>query len=1319
MSGLRNVADVYPLTPAQAGILYHHLADPGSQLYHEQVRFDLIGPADLDRLHEAWRRVVERHAALRSSLLWDGVDEPLQLVRDRVELPWEVLDLRSLDPAAAAAELDRVAARHRDEGLDLRRAPPMRLCVAPLDGLTTHVIWDFHHVLVDGWSAALVVDEVIDVDEQLRTGARTSSETAPPFRDYISWLQGRDQAVSAAFWRDRLGTLERPCRLPVGRPVSDTAYSAGRAEMTLSDGTTAALKRVAREERVTLNTIVQTAWAVLLARYTDRDDVVFGVTTSGRPADLPDVERIVGMFLNVVPMRIPVRDELPVRRFVREVMAEQLAIGEHEHSSLVDMQRASGVASGQQLFDTVLIYENYPVGAAHDGRTLQIANHRVTERTSFPIALMVGPGERIEILSLYNAERFDRATIERMLHHLAQLLDAIASNPDDRVGDLDLISDTERQQLIDEWNATDAAYPHATVAELFERQVSETPTALAVIDGERRTTFAELHRHGAVIADRLAAAGVRPGDPVGVAVPRSVDMVAAVVGVLLAGGVYVPLDPEYPLDRLRLIAEDARLGAIVGEAGSDGQPLVSGAVTVPATMSAATEVEDRAPLPALPSPSGAPLFITFTSGSTGRPKGVPVPQRGVLNRLQWQWDVFPHDVGEVGACKTTLNFVDHVFEIWGNLLRGHPIAVISEDDVRNPRRFVDLLGANGVRRMTIVPSHLRVLLDSVPDLATRLPHLTFWAASGEPTSEALAERFRSALPDAVLLNFYGMSEATVDATWFDDRWGIGATGLPIGRPIANMRVHVLDRAGRLKPVGVPGEIHVGGIGLTSGYLHRPDLTAERFVDDPFRPGERLYRTGDVGRWLACGQLEYLGRIDDQVKVRGHRVEPAEIEVVLRRDVSVRDVVVTARPIGDTIQLVAYVVGDAVDVDRLRGLARTTLPGFMVPAHIVVLDEFPRTPNGKIDRRALPVPGRRSGANVPATPTEAAMVELWCALLDVSEVDPDDNFFDAGGDSLIAVRLFSQIHRMFDNDLPLATLFDAPTPRALARVVDELATGVERGADEDPRGGADQRRFAHVVPIVKGRDAGFPVFCVHGAGGNVLNFRDLAAELGPDQPFYGVQARGVDGARPPHQTLDELCDDYGAEIEAIAGDRPIVLAGYSGGGLIAYELAQRRVRAGRAVELVALLDTFHPAVQPRRTSVLTHLRELVRSGPRYVLERGAARWARDREERDRRQRVRRLQLHDGPIPVDQREHLLYDNTGRLLQAYSPEPFPGRVVLYSAPSIKDYFRHVGPDLGWWKVDPTIEVVEVGGSHLDLVLSPNVEQLARHLRGELAGR
>ncbi len=956
---LRNVDDLYPLTPTQSGLLYHALATPESAMYFEQVRFDLEGALDVGAFRAAWHAVVRRHPALRTAFVWEGVDEPLQVVRSDVTLPWDELDWSVRPEPEARVALDALAAERRRVGFDLQRAPILRLALVRIGEQLTHVIWDFHHIVIDGWSAGQVMHEVVGAYDDLRAGKDVDLSPARPFRDYVAWLKHQDRAAAEQFWKAELGSFESPTVLHVDRPAPASAVELGTTRMSLSRSTSDALKSLARSERVTLNTVVQAAWGIVLRRYSGDDDIVFGVTVSGRPADVAGVERIVGMFLNVLPLRLHVTDDRSTRSWLRDVQDRQLAISDYDYSSLPEVQRCSSVAPGLPLFETVVIFENFPTVPSDPNGSLRVANRTVFEQTSFPLALLVGPGDCIEALALFNSARFDTPTVDRLLSHLAVVLESIAVAPDAPIGEIELLSGPERQQMIVEWNDTGCDYPdHATIQELFDAQADARPDAVALILGDRTMTYRELRTSSNKLAHHLIGLGVGARTRIGIAIPRSFDLLVAVLATVKAGGVYVPLDPEYPRERIRLIIEDADAGVILTVRDvMSSLPETDGQQICVDDLDTADESDAD---PEIRSTTDDPLFITFTSGSTGRPKGVINHHRGALNRLQWQWDTFPLEPGEVGGQKTTLNFVDHVFEIWGTLLRGHALALIPDDVVKDPSRLVEVLGSYDIRRIAIVPSYLTVLLDVVPDIGARLPRLRYWAGSGEPTSGALARRFRTALPDAILLNFYGMSEATVDATWYDDRWDIECPTLPIGKPIANMRAYVLDHARRPVPIGVPGEIYVGGVGVAHGYVGRPDLTNERFLTNPYEDEHdgRFYRTGDLGRWLPSGHIEYLGRIDDQIKIRGFRVEPAEIEAVLRSEPGVSDALVIAHQVGDDTSLAAYVIGDGVNAEDLRDLARAHLPAYMVPTHVELIDSFPRTPNGKVDRRALPRPRTR-------------------------------------------------------------------------------------------------------------------------------------------------------------------------------------------------------------------------------------------------------------------------------------------------------------------------------------------------------------------------
>ena len=939
---MKGVADVYPLTPSQLGILVDTQRDADPELYFEQVRFDLVGDVEPADLQDAWCRTLEHHPALRTVWLWEGLDQPVQVVRERVELPWTVLDWRDRDEPRPA--LDVLAADDRALGFDLGRPPVMRVTVVRLDDDRLHVVWSFHHIMLDGWSAALVLDEILT-----RHAGRQVAD-APPFKEHVAWIGRQDHDAADRHWQHTLAGFDRPnviagCRPNDGRPVR-----LARLGMHLGAEEANELAAVARDHRVTVNTLVQTAWAITSSCLSGDRDVVFGVTGSGRPAEIPGVESIVGMFLATLPMRLQFGSGAAVAEVWRAVQAQQLDLTQYQYSSLAEVVRASDVPAGVALFDTALVFENFP---RPDDSHLdcRVERHEVFEQTRFAITVMVGMGDELDLIALVDEHRIDRDVAERVIDGFVRILRATVEAPDRPADALTTLSEAERRRLLVDLNATDRAVPDSTVHDEIAARSALAPDAVAIVDGERSVTFAQLVESATLAGSRLLARGVGVGDVVVVACERSADAVVVALGAMWCGAAYLAVGDGTPAPRLRAIVEDAEPAIAVVTTDRDERfdSVDVPVVDVGSLVSPAQSGEDVGAPETAARPDDV-MFVVFTSGSTGRPKGVPGTHRAVLNRCAWEREVAPFAADEVACQKTTFDFVDHVAELWGPLVAGCPVVIVRDEVVRNPTALVEALAVHRVRRIVLVPTLLDVLLDAHPDLGERLPELRRWTVSGERLPVDLTDRFGVAVPDGHLVNVYGMSEVMADATAYDVPAEVGPTratstdgvsSVPIGRPIHNQRVYVLDELDRPTATGVPGQIWVSGVGLMAGYWRRDDLTAERVVDNAFGEGAhaRRYATGDIGRWTPDGQLEYVGRRDRQVKIRGQRVELGDAEAVLRRLPGVRDAVVVDGADDGTARLIGFVIGEpgVADGADLRRLAGEVAPPALVPERVEVVE----------------------------------------------------------------------------------------------------------------------------------------------------------------------------------------------------------------------------------------------------------------------------------------------------------------------------------------------------------------------------------------------
>ncbi|HKV12634.1 MAG TPA: amino acid adenylation domain-containing protein, partial [Thermoanaerobaculia bacterium] len=989
---MKNVEDLYPLTPLQSGMLFHSLMAPGSGVYVNQVTCTLPADVDVPRFRQAWEKLVQRHTVLRTAFLWDGLEEPLQAVRKKASLPWQELDWRGLPEAERERRFEELRQSERHTPLSLSKAPLMRFSLIRFDS-ELGFIWTFHHLLLDGWSLPILVQELVTIYE----GHETALPPARPFGDYVVWLQGQDPGKAEAFWREELAGFTAPNALglvPPGKAERPSGHAVHRVQ--LSREVTAELQALAVRHQITLQTVTLGAWAVLLGRYSGETDVVFGNVVSGRPATLPGVETRVGMFVNTLPVRVEVNAAEPLAGWLQRLQKRQLARQELQHAPLADLQRWSEVPAGSPLFETLYVFENYP-NAGEDSSSLRIGNLQTFESTNYPVTLAILSGDPLGLQLMWDRSRVDGDAARRMLQHLATLLEGVAARADRPIAELPLLGAAERHQLLAEWSDTATPFPaEETIHGLFTEQARQRPDDVAVEQGDESLTWSELRHRASQLARWLVAHGLEPEERVAVLAERSPDLIASLLGILEAGGAYLPLDPSDPPERLAFLLRDAGATRLVTR---EAPPF-----ELPAGVELVT-LDGEAPEAELPRvPATALAYVLYTSGSTGTPKGVAVTHRNVIRLVRGARyaDLGPEQTWLQAA---PVSFDASTLEIWAPLLNGGRL-VLYPGRVGSLNDLARVIETHGVTSAWLTAGLFHEMVDHGLEGLAPLSQLL---AGGDVISPEHARRVLERHPGLTLIDGYGPTEGTT----FTCCHRLAAPpqageSVPIGRPIANTRAHVLDRRLDPVPVGVEGELYAGGEGLARGYLGRADLTAERFVPDPFGvPGERLYRTGDRVRRRSDGTIEFLGRVDHQVKLRGFRIELGEIEAALTASSGVREAVVLAREDrpGDR-RLVAYVAG-GVSVEELRRSLSERLPGYMVPAAFVVLEALPLTSNGKVDRRALPAPeqpGSEEEYRAPRTPVEEILAGIWADLLGIERVGADADFFELGGHSLLATRV---------------------------------------------------------------------------------------------------------------------------------------------------------------------------------------------------------------------------------------------------------------------------------------------------------------------------
>ncbi|MCX4243039.1 non-ribosomal peptide synthase/polyketide synthase [Paraliomyxa miuraensis] len=1056
---------LYPLSPMQAGMLFHRLYAPESTMYINQTAIVFRAGVNADLLEAALRAVVARHPVLRTSLLWDGLERPLQCVQRRVSVSMERHVLREGSTEDEAAWLDAFTRQDREHGLALDEAPLMRFSWIELPAGRACLVWCLHHLMMDGWSSGLVMADLKQAYTALARDLTPSFAAAIPYEPYIGWLLGQDRSAAEEFWRARLAGFEPPVTIPFARsnaapPSEPNAATSRRTE--LSKDTTARLQALARQCRVTITTVIQAAWAILWSRYHDTTDVVFGITTAGRSAEIEGIEDMVGLFINTVPLRLRVDPHARLADWLVEVHERQLETTPFEHTPLSDIHRWCEPLAGRSLFDSVLVVENYPIDAAlgEDAGPLPVERVDVYEETNYPLTLTVVPGERLSLRLIHPSGMFEAEAMDRILGHLRVALEGMAEDPERTLGERPLLTSAQRHQLLVEWNDTAAEHPARGCAhELLEASAQRAPDSLAAACGRERLTYEELNHRANRMARALVARGVGTEHVVAVLSERGLDLLTTLLAIMKAGGAYLPLDPRHPASRHLQVLSESGAGLVLTSeslAARLQDPLGRPEMTAQHVCieSLLAEQWDEGNLG--PRVGGRNLaYVIFTSGSTGVPKGAMVEHAGMVNHLWAKVQTLGLSESDVVAQNASQCFDISIWQMLVASLVGGRVEILVDEVASDPARLLAEAAARRVTVLEVVPSLLRAMLAEPSDELRRDASSLRWLV---PTGEALpidlVRRWFDRHPQIPLVNAYGPTECSDDVTQHPMLTPPpGSTRVPIGRPLANTRLYVLDGALEPQPVGLAGELYVAGAGVGRGYLGRPGLTAASFVPDPFadEPGARMYRTGDLCRHLESGVLEFLGRVDHQVKIRGFRIELGEIEAALMAIRRVSACVVTAHQRDDgPATLVAYLVleRDAeLDGAELRQALRERLPEYMVPSTFVVLEALPLGPNGKIDRKALPAPSGHStetaeAHGAPQTPHEELICSIMAQVLGLDRIGVHDSFFDLGGHSLLATRLVARLRAALEVDLALSVVFEAPSA---AELVQRLTTSLAEGS----------------------------------------------------------------------------------------------------------------------------------------------------------------------------------------------------------------------------------------------------------------------------------
>jgi amino acid adenylation domain-containing protein len=1045
----------FPASFAQQRLWFLDQLEPGNAAYNLPRAFRITGPLNVNVLTQAFQIVIQRHASLRT--VFDSVEgEARQIVLSDLDVNIPVVDLAAFRESERETEALRIASEEGKKPFDLTEGPLLRPILVRLLPETHFLVLVMHHIVTDGWSIALLFREVTKCYAALTKNETPELPDLPlQYTEYAQWQQeymsGKVLAREIEHWKNTLAGAQTLLDLPTDHPrPSAHSWHGATEEISLNSATLAKLKALAQAESSTLFMVAMAAFQSLLWRYTNQESILIGTPIAGR--NEVEIENMIGLFVNTLVFRTDFSTNMSFRDLIRQVRS--FALEAYTHQDVPFEKVVEGLVPQRSLdthplFQVMFTFQNIPK------QVFEIPGLRIKEMpfeagiAKFDLSVEVWENSEFHCQFEYNTDLFESATIRRMLGHFENLLSAVVVNPDLDLAKIVIMSVQERQQVLMDWNQTATDYSRdVPLHRTFESQVNRSPEGTAFLSAGRKWSYRQLNDEANRLADLLVEKGVRPGSLVGVFLERSAEMVAALLSVLKAGAAYVPLDPAYPLERLRFLIDDASLCCIVTHSSIKNR-LPDNARNVVAFDTEGDGLSGEPTTnPSIFVSSDQRAYVIYTSGSTGKPKGVEGTHRGAMNRFSWMWRSYPFQAGEVCCQKTNLGFVDSIWEIFGPLLAGIPNVIIGQEAVRDPEEMLQVLAREHVTRMVLVPSLLRTLLDYAPHLQRRVPELRLWSCSGEVLPADLAKRFREAFAEATLLNIYGSSEVAADVTCHEVGERDLASCVAIGKPISNTQIYLVDENGEPVPVGIRGQIFVGGDGLARGYLNRPELTSERFVRNWLAPEQspRLYRTGDLGRFRANGEIEYLGRVDSQVKLRGLRIELGEIESVLAGHAGVGEAVVVVSGEGEQEKLVAYVVmkeeGKAgPSGGELRRYLRTKLPEHMVPASYWRVEGLPLLASGKVNRGALagcggkPLVDKEELAG-PRNEVEAKLAEMWRELLEVEQVGREQNFFELGGHSLLVLQVTARIRRMFEVELAVRTVFEAPTIAGLAKEVEK-------------------------------------------------------------------------------------------------------------------------------------------------------------------------------------------------------------------------------------------------------------------------------------------
>ncbi|MBD2494913.1 amino acid adenylation domain-containing protein [Nostoc sp. FACHB-280] len=1301
--------------------LYH-----GSDFYNIPLAFHIQGNLNIPALEQSLNEILKRHEVWRTNFkVVNG--EPVQEITHQLNWELSLINCEHLSRKNWESEVKLLAAEFARKPFNLAKELLVRANLLRLSAESHILLVTMHHIITDGWSCGVFLRELSALYGSFSTNQPPTLPELPiQYADFAIWqrdrLQGELLANQLQYWQAQLQGELPVLQLPTDRPRPQISNFAGAKQyFRLSKSLTNALKQLSQQTDTTLFMSLLAAFNILLYRYTNQEDILIGSPIANR--NHPELEGMLGLFVNTLVLRNNLSGNPSFREFLHRV--REVTLGAYAHQDLpfemlVEQLQPERDLSRNPLYEVMFVLQNTPSTVEEvAGLTLQTLEFD-SGTSQLDIFLSMSEFETgLTGFLEYNTDIFDASTITQFINHFQTLLTNIIANPEQRLSELSLLTTSEQEQLLYKFNQTHTDYPQtASLHQLFEQQVELTPDSIALISEFEQITYRQLNQRVNQLGHFLQKQGVTPATLVALCLERDIDMVVGILAILKAGGTYIPLDPSYPVERLNFMLSDSQAELLITKQVILEKLSLSAAQIICLDTHQEELAQESTENPIHIYSSDDIAYIIYTSGSTGKPKGVLGTHRGTVNGLHWLWKTYPFKPGEVCCQKTAISFVDSVWEIFAPLLQGIPTVIISNTTLIDPQLFIESLAHHKVSRIILVPSLLRLILDNYSHLIHKLSHLKFWITSGEALSVKLVQSFRELMPFAKLINLYGSSEVSANATYYDTSLlPIQAQNVPIGRPIDNTQTYVLNSDLQPTPIGVVGELYISGDGLAKGYLYRPDLTKERFIDHPWMTGDKLYRTGDLVKYLPDGNLEYLGRRDEQVKIRGFRVELGEIASAIAQHPDVQEaVVITSNNHLENPRLLAYIVTDKSDIiPDLSYYLQHKLPNYMLPSAFILLDALPLTPNGKVNKAALPqteiIQQNSQISKIAARNfNELALVKIWENILNTHPIGIKDNFFELGGHSFLAVRVMAQIYDKFGHNLPLSTLFENPTIEELAEIVSQPL------------------RETSNSPLVAINSTGnrLPFFCIHGAGGNISPYFKLSRILGEDYPFYGLEYQ-PDPEQPDIISVEKLATRYLKEIRQLQPNGPYLLGGHCYGGILAFEIAQQLQKQGQKVGLVAIIDAILP-----ETTIVTSPDDDAKFLLRLAEETKI--WN-DINLSLSFEEMRDLSLHEQFNLINQKANFIFSEAEiqdflhhykvfkanvQAMRNYVPQVYPDALTILRAEEeiVHDFdnpeWTTNDPFLGWGKYgSASTQVIEIPGNHFSILLEPHIHELAKQLK------